>query len=85
MALHTDDILIDDTDDWVKIPLLDGGTFVQIAYIEGTAAIKARIGADSTSTGIIMKSDDQLKANEPIYIHSYSGYKIVVVVIRDGD
>ena len=85
MALHMDDIFIDNTDGWVKIPLLDGGTFVQIVYIKGTTEIKARVGADSTSTGIIMKSDDQLKANEAIYIRSYSKYKIVVVVIRDGD
>ena len=85
MALHTDDILIDDTDGWVKIPLLNNGTFIQIVYIKDTAGIKARVGSDSTSTGIIMKSDDKLKANEPIYIRSYSVYKIVVVVIRDGD
>jgi len=85
MALHMDDILIDNTDGWVEIPLLDNGTFVQIVYIKDTAEIKARVGSDSTSIGIIMKSNDQLKVNEPIYIRSYSEYKIVVVVIRDGD
>ena len=85
MALHMDDISINNTDGWVKIPLLDGGTFVQIVCIKGTTDIRARVDADSTSTGIIMKSDDQLKANEAIYIRSYSKYKIVVVVIRDGD
>jgi len=84
MALHTDDILINNTDGWVKIPLLNSGTFVQIVYIKGTAEIKARVDANSTSTGVIMKSDDQLKVNEPIYIRSYSEYKIAVVVIRDG-
>ena len=85
MTLHTDDIVLDKNDGWTEIPLRSNGTFVQIISIKDAVKIKARVGSDSTSRGIEMKDNDQLKAGQSIYAIPYNSFKTTVVVIRDGD
>ena len=81
MALQTDDFVISN-DDWNEIPLLDGGSFVEIAQVKDKTL--AKVGSDSNTKGILLSGDDTLKAPESIFVKRYYPNKgLRIVVIRD--
>ena len=81
MALQTDDIMVNN-DDWNEIPLLDGGSFVEIAQVRDKALIK--VGNNSNTKGIMLDIGDNIKAPESIYVKRYyTNEDLIVTVIRD--